>query len=75
MVGTISNIQVADIKSKLHCKQSFRDFIDRLIGDRLYPTSGSKHYKIICLDMLHGYTHEQAPPNGNHNKNNEINNV
>ena len=41
MVDTISNMQLADLKSNPHGGKSLVDTIDRTIGVRFYPPPGS----------------------------------
>ena len=67
MVDTISNMQLADLKSKPHSGKSLRYLIDRAIGVRFYTPPESEHYKLLQLDQFHGTPHI----NDNHRNNNE----
>ena len=60
-------MQLADLNSKPHGVKSLRNIIDCAIGSRFYPSPGSVHYKLICLDHFHGPSHI----NNNQNKNND----
>ena len=57
MVDTISNMQLADLKYKLHGGKIIRNIIYSAIGAGLYPTPGSEHYRLICLDQFHWPSH------------------
>ena len=54
MVDTISNMQLADINSKHHGRNSLRDIIHRTIGLHFYPNPGSQNYKLLRLEQFHG---------------------
>ena len=54
MVDTRSNMQLADLKSNPHGRKSIRKIIDSPIVARLYPSPGSAHYKLLCLDKFYG---------------------
>ena len=49
-VDTESSMQLSDLNYKPHGKKSLRNLIDRAIGARLYPSPGSVHYQLCCLD-------------------------
>ena len=52
-----SNMQLADINSKPHVGKILKDLIERVIGVCFYPPPVPEHYKLLCLDRFHGYTH------------------
>ena len=60
MVDIISNVQLADLKSKLHKGKVLKKFFYRATGVRLYPPPGSEHCKLLCLNSFHVSTHLQV---------------
>ena len=54
MVGTRSNMKLSNLKSKPQGGKSLKNIIDHAIGDHFYPTPGSVHYKLLCLDHFRG---------------------
>ena len=68
MVDKRSNMQLADIKSNPRGGKILIDISDRAIGVRVYPPSGSEHYKLLRLDRLHGSTCHQKPLHDKHSK-------
>ena len=54
MVDTISNMQLADLKSKPHGGKILRDLIERVIGLCFYTSPGSEQYKLLHLERFHG---------------------
>ena len=57
MVDTISNMQLAVLKSKPRGRKSLRYITDHTFGVRFYPPLGSEHCKLLRLDQFHGPSH------------------
>ena len=45
---------LADLNSNPHGGKSLRNIIDHATGSQFYPTSGSEHCKLLCLNRFHG---------------------
>ena len=66
MVGTRSNMQLADLNSNPHGGKSLRNIIDCAIVSHFYPPPGSVHHKLLLLDQFH------EPSQRNCEQNNKI---